>query len=227
MWLVFGTLFENMTFSDDVQKVVLTGKAPDFPVYLLSGQLIFGFFNESTSMAMESILIGSGLIKKVYIPKYIFPLEKIIFSLVNTFFSILSLVVIIIIMGAPVSPWALLSPVVIVLLFVFNLGVGLILSSLVVFFRDIKHLYGIFTLALTYLTPIFYSETIMYGNEIVLRIIRLNPMYWFVRLFRDLVVYGNPPEMRTWAICGGVSVLALFIGFFVLKKTQDKFILHI
>lgn len=225
MWFVFRSLFRNVNLTEGAQVVASTGQLPDFAVYLLSGQLIFNFFSEATTLAMEAILGNAPLIKKVYVPKYIFPLEKVVFALVNTMFSMLALALIIAIVGAPVSLLALLSPFAVALTFGFNLGVGIILSALVVFFRDIKHFYSVIVLALTYMTPIFYSESIL--DPVVSQVVHFNPMYWYVKLFRDLVVYGVAPEIRTWLVCVAGALVSIAVGLLIFRKTQDKFILHI
>lgn len=226
MSTMFGILYRDILGSS-LPLVAATGQPPAFAVYVLTGQLIFSFYSESTNMAMDSILGNASLIKKVYIPKYIFPLQKVLFSLVNTTFSMISLVFMMLVTWSHVSPWALLAPVPLLLLFAFNLGVGLILSSAVVFFRDIKHLYSVFVLALTYMTPIFYPEAIFGGNAVLETVVRLNPMYWYVSLFRQLVLYGSAPTFMQWFVPTLCAMVALVIGLIGFRKTQDEFILYI
>ncbi len=226
MSLIFGVLYQNI-LGNQLPIVPATGEPPAFMVYVLTGQLMFSFFNDATTQAMDSVMGGAALIKKVYIPKYIFPLQKVIFCLVNTVFAMVSLVLVILLTGTYVNAWVLLAPLVLVFLFGFNLGVGLILSALVVFLRDIKHLYSVFVLALTYMTPIFYPEAIFGGNRVLETIVRLNPIYWYVSLFRQLVIYGSAPTLTQWGVpilCAGV---ALVIGLLVFRKSQDNFILYI
>lgn len=229
MTLVFSTLFSAT--AGELQTVRATGQPPDFAVYLLSGQLIINFFSEATQLAMDSILSNAPLIKKVYVPKYIFPLEKVIFSFTNTVFSLIALLLVMLLTGSPLSGWALLFWVPLVLLALFNLGVGLLLSALTVFFRDIKHFYGVLVMALTYLTPIFYTEEIFAKNpqmaEIMFYVLRANPLFWFVSMFRRVMVYGYAPTLYQWAACGAWALVALAIGLFTFKKTQDKFILYV
>lgn len=213
---VFSYVFTNMI--DGVKN---------FPVYLLSGQLMFNFFSEATNMGMESILVNSNLIKKVYIPKYLFPLQKVLFSFINALFSLAALVVVILVTGAPITPWVLLFPVPMLLLLLFCLGVSLVLSSLVIFFRDIKHLYGVLVLALTYLTPIFYPESILPPGGFVLKIVHLNPMYWYVGMFRQVVLFGTAPTAMQWIVTSAWAFVALVLGAIVLKKSQNRFILFI
>ena len=132
---------------------------------------------------MSSVLGSAPLIKKVYIPKYIFPLEKVAFSFVNALFSLIALVIVMVFTRTAVHATVLLFWVPMIILFVFNFGVGLILASATVFFRDIMHLYGVLVTALMYLTPIMYDVSIL--PEWALRFIPFNPMYWFVSMFRD------------------------------------------
>ncbi len=227
MALVFGTLFSRMADASQLPLVAATGEPPAFIVYVLTGQLIFAFFSESTNTAMDSVLGNAQLIKKVYIPKYIFPLEKVMFSFINTLFAMISLVIILLFTWSSISIWVLLAPVVLLLLFTFCLGMGLVLSALVVFFRDIKHLYSVLVMALTYMTPIFYSESIFDNYSLVTYVVKLNPMYWYVGMFRDVVVYGTAPEPRMWIATIACSVVALVAGLIIFRKTQDEFILHI
>lgn len=226
MSVMFGILYRDI-LGANLPLVTKTGRPPAFSVYVLTGQLMFSFYSESTNMAMDSILGNASLIKKVYIPKYIFPLQKVLFGLVNTSFSMISLIFMMIVTWSAVSPWALLSPIPLILLFVFNLGVGLILSSAVVFFRDIKHLYSVFVLALTYMTPIFYPEAIFGGNPYLETLVRLNPLYWYVSLFRQLVLYGCAPTFLQWFVPCLCAFVALVFGLVIFRKTQDDFILYI
>ena len=226
MYVVFSTIFNREGLAGGLPLVRSTGLPPDFLVYLLTGQLIVSFFNDSTSTAMGSVFGNAGLIKKVYIPKYIFPLQKIIFSGVNLLFSMAALLLVILFTGSPLSWWALLFPLPILLLTLFNLGVGLILSSLVVFFRDIQHLYSIFTAMLAYLTPVFYSES-MIDKPWALLLLRMNPLYWFLSMFRQFMVYGAPPTIAQCVITCSCTVVVLVLGLYIFKKTQDNFILYI
>ncbi len=196
-----------------------------FPVYLLSGQLMFNFFNAATSTAMTSIVGYSGLIKKVYIPKYIFPFEKVVFEFINALFAMVALFVVILATRAPITPWMLLFPIPLLLLFFFSLGTGLILSTLVVFFRDMQHLYAVIVVALNYLTPIFYPASQL--PPWMQTAIKFNPLFWYVAMFRQVVLYGEAPTPTTWICCLFSSAVALVLGLLIFKRKQDKFILYI
>lgn len=227
MWSVLNPLM-MMGIQYIVFKTLFPTPMENFAVYLISGNLIFQFFSESTQNAMSSMLGAASLIKKVYIPKYIFPTEKVLFSLVNTLFTSVALVIVAVATNLQITWNILLSPIPLILVMIFNLGVGLILSAMVVFFRDIMHLYGVLVMGLTYLTPIFYdASALQKSSPAVYQLLSLNPLYWFVAMFREVVLYGNAPTAQQLIICGAWSFAMLAIGLLFFRKSQDKFILYI
>ena len=143
-WAVFSSLMD------------MRGSGVDnFPVFLMCGQLLFNFFNEATFNSMSSVLSAAPLLKKVYIPKYIFPLEKCCFAMVNCVFSFVALLLVMIFTGSSfhLTIFEALYPL--VTLFFFSLGVGMFLAAATVFFRDIMHIWSVFTTALLYFSAIF------------------------------------------------------------------------
>ncbi|MBQ5782097.1 MAG: ABC transporter permease [Oscillospiraceae bacterium] len=198
----------------------------NYPVYLLSGQLLFTYFTESTSMAMESVIGYAPLIKKVYVPKYIFPLEKSCFGFINMCFSLVALVLVMLITRAPFHATFILAVYPMVTLFVFSLGVGMFLASSAIFFRDIIHLWSVFTTALMYASAIFYPVSILDGT-IMQHLINFNPLYWYIDAFRQVVLRGQMLTVGHLAVCAVCAVIAMIVGCITFKKGQDKFILYI
>ena len=219
---VFTMLIMMMVFQEFFKIEV-----PDyeFAVYFLSGHFIFGFFSESTTLAMGSIVSNGGIIKKVYVPKYIFPVSRILSSLINMFFSFIAFMVVFLVMGEPVTWRFLLIPVPIFFLLLFSLGVGMLLSSLSVFFRDLNHIYGVGMTLLMFLTPIFYPVTIL--PDRVYYLIHLNPLFHFVNYFRALTLSATLPGVWTNVMAIGFALAALGFGMFATMTQQDKYILHI
>jgi len=209
--LVFSTLFRF-----DI---------PNFPAYLLSGQLIFSFFSESTTSAMGSIIGSAGMIKKVYVPKYIFPISRVLSSMVNLFFSFIAFLFVVFVTRAPLHWTIILVPIPILYTLIFSFGVALLLSSLTVFFRDLNYIYGITITLLTFLTPLFYPVSIL--PERVFYLIHLNPMFHYVTYFRDLALYGVLPGLWENIICIGFASGALCFGLYVSILQQDKYILYL
>lgn len=196
-----------------------------FPLYLLCGQILFNFFSESTSMAMHSIMQSAGLIKKVYMPKYILPLSKVMSSFVNLLWSLLAVVIMFIAFRIPFYKSTLLFVVPLLYLFLVSYGIGLLMAVLATYFRDMVHLYTVALQVLMYLTPIFYPADAL--PDEVLLIVKCNPMYHIVTYFRDVALYGNLPSLRDNVVCILFCVLTLGAGGFVFRKYQRNFLLYI
>ncbi len=197
-----------------------------FPVYLLTGQIMFAFMTESTSLAISSITGSGALIKKTYVPKYIFTVSKITSSLVTLLFSSIALWIVVFVMGVPLTFKALLFPFVFLELYLFCIGLGMFLAQASVFFRDIQYIYSVLTTAWMYMTPIFYPASLMLGGLKGI-VSHLNPMYYYIMQFRDIVLYGQLPSIGE--IGGGIAfaIIFLIIGVWSFMRSQDKFILYI
>lgn len=224
LWSLLNPLM-MMTVMSVVFSYIFRFNIENFPVYLICGQVLFTFFNESTSMAMSSIIGGAGLIKKVYIPKYILPLSKIISSFVNLLYSLIAVIIIILFFKIKLSWTILLFPIPLIYLLIFSLGIGLILSVAATYFRDVIYLYGILMQAWTYFTPLFYPIEAL--AEPVQKLVRLNPLYHIITYFRDVVIYGKLPSLETNMICIAYGAVALGIGLLVFKKHQKNFLLYV
>lgn len=201
-----------------------------FALFVISGQTLFNFFNEATSNANYAIIDAAPLIQKVYVPKYIFPLEKMLFAFINMLIALIAIVVMLLIYQIPFRWTMLLFPIPLFALLLFSVGLGLILSALCVFFRDLKHLYSVLTMAWMYLTPIIYPVEIVEGSWIR-NVVWINPLTWYVEYFRTLVLYGpvngTVPTLEMNLVCFGWGVGLFLAGILVFRKLQDKFILHI
>ena len=199
---------------------------PNFAVYLLSGQVLFSFLSEATTMAVSSIVGNAPLLKKTYVPKYIFTISKVTSSLVNLLFSLVALVLVMIFTQVSFTWNILWFPVVLLEVYIFSLGVSLILASTAVFFRDIQYLWGVFISIWMYLTPIIYPVSII-SEEYRWWYDNLNPMYGYLKQFRDIVLNGNPLPIE-WLTQGFITAfIFLFIGLWVFKRKQNQFILYI
>lgn len=197
----------------------------NYPLYIICGQTLYGFFTDSTSLAMGSVLLNAPLIKKIYIPKYIFPFSRVLSSFVNMSFSLIAILIVMIFTGARFY-WTLLLVVVpIFFLYLFCSGIGMMLSALNVYFRDIAHLWSVVTLAWMYATPIFYTVDMLPPE--LMGFMKLNPMYHTITIFRSLVMSGTLPEAGAWLGCALSGIVSFGIGMLVFNKLQKNFILHI
>lgn len=224
LWTVLNPLLTMLVLTV-VFSTLFRFDIDNFPVYLLSGQVLFTFFSEATTISMASILNGGSMIKKVSVPKYIFPLSRTISSLVNFLLSLISLLLVMVFTGNPFHWTILFAPIAILYTFIFSLGIGLLLSAVTVFFRDVMYLYTILITIVTYLTPIFYPVDIIPDKYSFL--ISINPLYHLVSFFRTAVIYGGVPSLWQHAVCLLFSIVALVLGTYVFSKKQDEFILYI
>ena len=224
IWTVLNPLL-NMLVMTVVFGSLFGSTIENFPVYYLAGSLIFTLNQEGTIEAMYSVMRGGGLMKKVYVPKYIFPLSKIIVAIVNSLFSVITLVLIMLITGASFHLTILLLPIALFYVSLFATGLGMFLAALAVRFRDTTYLYSVILYAWTFLTPIFYDISML--PPIVQQLENFNPMWHYINFSRNVVLYGTAPSLTLHLFCLGFGILMLAIGMYVFYKLQDTFIFYI
>ncbi len=193
-----------------------------FPVYILTGRLLYSFFSQSTKQAMKSIRSNSAMIKKVYVPKYIYPLSNVLSNFIIFVISMAVLLGAMVIFKVYPTIYLFNAIVPLILLLILNLGVGLILSTLAVFFRDMEYLWDVVLMMIMYTSAIFYSADKIKAQWIF----KFNPIYHIIVNFRNSV-YGQPLDMNSLMISMGYSFASIIIGIIIFYKKQDKFILNI
>lgn len=208
-----------------VFSTIFRSDIPHFAAYLIIGTVMFNFFSEACGMALSSIIGNAGLITKVYMPKYIYPLTRVMSSVVNLAISLVPMLIVCVITGVQFQKSAILILYFLACLMVFSLGLGLLLSSSMVFFRDTQFLWGVFSMMWMYATPIFYPETIL-PKEFQF-VLQLNPLYHFIQNARMCVLDGVSPEPMVYAQCLLFALGMLLVGAFVFRKSQDKFVLYL
>lgn len=225
VWSVLNPLM-IMVVMTIVFSAMFRGDIENFPVYLFCGQLLFNFMSSSTQQSTTSITDNASLLKKTYVPKYVFTMAKVTSCAVDLIFSLGALIIVMLVTRARFTWYLLLFPLVLLQLYVFCLGISMFLAQASVFFRDVEFIYNAVITAWMYLTPIFYPIDALPG--IVGTLIRtLNPMYFYVTQFRDLVHVGQLPSL--YNVLGGCifAVLVMVVGVWSFMKTEDNFILHI
>lgn len=224
LWSLLNPLLMMMVVST-VFSYVFRFDIENYPVYLITGQTLFNFFQEATNMAMTSITNSASLIKKVYLPKQVFPVSRILSSFVTFLFSLLAIVIIMILTRVEITWTILLFPLPLLYILVFSIGLGLLLSIMSTYFRDVYYLWGIFITAWMYFTPIFYPTAQLSG--FAMSIMRWNPLYQMLQCFREIVLYGVFPTWRRHLICILFAVGALCLGVYVFRKKQKNLILYL
>ncbi len=196
-----------------------------YPLYLILGSTLFSLMGDSTTSAMNSILDSSSLIKKIRIRKIIFPIEKVLFQLVNFCFSLIAVAVVVLFFQVPPTINIVFLPLLLFYVVLFSAGLGMLLSALAVFFRDIIHLWGVIVTAWNYATPIFYPITLL--PDWMATLMNFNPMYHYVTYFREIVLWGQTPGIQENLVCLGIGIAIFIIGFLVFDKLEKKFILYV
>ncbi len=220
MAIVFSQFF-RMGVKDNVSYLV----------YLLSGLVMFNYFSEATNLSMSSVVANFSLLNKVYIPKYIFPLSKCLFVGINFLLTLIPLYVVIFIQSFKYPEllsnlkYHFMLPYTYICLFMFTLGVGLLLATISVFLRDMFYIYGIVVLVWTYVTPLMYDIRSL--NPTFQRILKFNPLYHYINFARTIILYGRVPTLFQFAACGVSALIVLVLGVVVFKWKQDKFIYYV
>lgn len=194
-------------------------------IYLFCGQLVFNYFNEATCLGMGALLENAGIFSKINIPKYLFVFSKNIASFISFFLTFLVLMVFVLGDGLSITPIFLCLSFPIGCLILFNIGVGLMLSALFVFFRDMQYLWNIATLLLMYMSAIFYNVS-GYPQDIQSRFL-FNPVYVFIRYFRSIVLEGVVPSLSFHVLSLGYALLAFGVGAWFYKKYNNEFLYYV
>lgn len=209
--IVFGTLYGN------------TDKT--FPVYILTGRLLYSFYSLATKTALKSIRANSAMIKKVYVPKYLYPLSSVLFNYVIFLISMIVLAVVALALGVRPTVYLLQAPIALILLFIFAYGSGMLLATIGVFFRDMEYLWSVVLMLIMYTCAIFYyPEKLLKSGWYW--ILKYNPLYCIIDIFRSSI-FGSMMNLDYLAYAAAFSFGILAIGLFCFKKKQDDFILHI
>lgn len=191
-----------------------------YAIFLFAGMIPFAFFSTSVTQSGQSLIGNEGLIKKVYIPKLIFPLGISVALLIDSVLTATALFIIILAIGGNLTLALFFIPVGYLLLFLFSFGIALVMTISTVYFRDLQHVVGIFMQALLFLTPVFYKPEALQGK--VSWVIALNPLTQFVELFRMPIYLGVFPEASTVLKAGFLSVLSLAVGLWFFRRHEHR-----
>ena len=197
---------------------------PYYTTYLFSGNIVMSYYREATKGGMSSLTGNARIISKINIPKYLFLCSKNISALVNFGLTLIVYFLFCVIDGIQFGPRmiALIYPI--VCLTILNVGAGLVLSAMYVFFRDTQYLYDVFLTLLTYLSAIFYQVD-RFAPQ-VQKLFLCNPVYCIIKYFRVVVIDGNIPSLSFHLLIAVYAIAFLTIGIIVYKKNDHKFVYY-
>ena len=198
-----------------------------YPVYILAGRLLYSYFSTGTKAALKAIQSNAGMIKKVYVPKYMYPLSSILYNYVIFLISLIVLVAVGLVLGVKPT-WHVIQAIFPLLnILLLTMGIGMILSTMAVFFRDLEYLWSVALTLIMYASAIFYNVgDIVKDNPAIAWIFKLNPLYACISNFRN-AIFGHPMDVFATVYAFVFGAVCMLIGTLVFFKKQDEFILHI
>ena len=224
VWSVLNPLLMMLVLSA-VFSFMFRFQIENFALYLILGTILFNLMANSTNCAMMSIIEAAPLIKKVRVEKVVFPLQKVSFEVLNFVISLAAVVLVMLFYRVMPTFNVLMLPLLVFYVMLFSLGLGLLLATLAVFFKDIIHLWGVVITAWTYATPLFYPVEMLDGW--MQTVMQFNPMYHYVTYFREIMMWGITPGLGENLLCLGMAVITFAIGLTVFRKSERKFILYV
>jgi len=195
---------------------------PGYAVYVLSGLVAWNFFAQSTNAAIVHLVWGGSLLRRIYLPRSVFAVSAIGTALVNITLSLVPLIIVMLIVKVPISWTFIFVPVPVLFLAMFSLGLGLLISTVAIYYSDVAEMYAILLTAWMYLSPVIYPPEIL-PEVYQLWIVRLNPMYHLINLFRAPIYLGEIPGMRDILICALLSLITLLVGWMAFTSKSDEF----
>lgn len=198
------------------------GAREGYAAYVLSGLIAWNFFAQSTNAATLHLVWGGSLLKKIYIPRTSFAVSATGTGLINLLLSIIPLLIVMLIIQVPIRWTIIFLPIPVVFLAMFALGIGLLISTMAIYYADIAEMYQILLTAWMYLSPVIWPPEIL-PEYLRYWITTLNPMYYLIELFRTPIIYGQVPDVSLLLISAGIASFTLFAGWMFFTSKSDEF----
>ncbi len=230
IWSVLNPLLMMMIMSFVFSYFLRGSNVENYPLYLIVGNITFSLMSEATNGGLTSIISAAPLLKKVKVDRWVFPVQKVFSAMMNFGFSLIAVVVVMLFFQV-MPTWHIVWMIpALFLLMLFCIGISLLIGAAAVFFRDMIHLWSVALTAWTYLTPIFWDLSLLTNAgapQIVVWVVKANPMYNYLEMMRCAIVYQSSPTTTVLLLAVFWALLMLVIGYFVFRKTEHKFILFI
>ncbi|HKL94733.1 MAG TPA: ABC transporter permease [Clostridia bacterium] len=228
LWTVLNPLLNMFVMAFVFSSILNVSRSGEnYQTYLLTGNIIFGLMRQSTSTSLTSIVDNFGMVTKVKISYSVLPLTRVLTALVSFGFSYIALFIVMLAYKVKFSWTMLLAIPFLPSLLLFSLGMSFILCTFYVYFRDTHHIYGVMLTLWMYMTPLFYYADASILPAKIMKIMQLNPMFHYVKYFRDITMYSTIPGWKETLICYGVGIVFFLIGLLIFKWRRKYFILHI
>lgn len=220
VWTLLNPLLNTLVLTIAFSQI-FRFNVPNYAIYILSGLLFWNFFAQSTMDAMDTLVWGSSLLKRIYIPRTIFAVAVVGNGLINYLLALIPLGIVMLILRHPFTLNLLMLPAAILILGMFTLGISLLLSTMAVFFVDIVYIFNVLLQVWFYLTPIIYPLSIL--PERFLPLFRLNPLVHLLQIFRLLIYEGAMPSTMLWGLTSLLALITFFTGWIIFTRKVDEF----
>lgn len=226
LWTFINPLLQLIVYTI-VFSIIMNTSYEQYYLFLFVALVPWMFFSSSVTDGAASILKEKDMVKKIYFPREVLPISTVTSGFVNMILTFIVVFAVVIISGRKLNPLALLClPIVMIVEYILCLGIALIVSSLTVYLRDLQYILGIFVMALQYLTPVMYGVDMVEKSSAgkwLIMMFNLNPMTPIIKIYRQIIYYGEVPELGSLLIAVGVGVVFIVVGEILFKKLQKGF----
>ena len=220
LWSFLNPLLQLLVYSV-IFGALLAGGDETYPIYICVALIPWTYFTTAISQAAFTVIGNSDIIKKVYFPREILPISVVTSGAVNFVISTIIILAFVIFSGVGLSWYIVLYPFILLIQYILLLGIGFIVSSVTVYFRDLEHIIGVILMAAFYATPIVYNiQQLPHALQVL---VNLNPMTHLINGYRDIFYYHQMPNMKMLLILLGISIVLTIVGYFIFKKLQKGF----
>jgi ABC-type polysaccharide/polyol phosphate export permease len=224
LWTMLNPLGTMLILSIVFSQVFKMGGT--YPAYIITNLVAWNFFSQTTTASLNAMLWGSSFFQKIYLPRTSFVVSTIGTGLVNTLLALVPLILVFLITRVPLPVTILFLPFSLLILAAFSLGISLIISAFVAFFPDIAEMYPVFLTAWIYLTPIIIPEEIL-ANILNGWLLRINPLYPVIRIFRLVIYDGKVPSLAEWGVAAAIALGTLLIGWLFFTQKSKSFAYYV
>jgi ABC-2 type transport system permease protein len=224
LWTLLNPLITIVIFSL-VFSHIFSSFYEQYKLYMFSGVLIWNFFSIASSQGLASLVSNGGTIRKMAVPKIVFPLAAVCSNFLNLMFSLVALAIIFPFVGGHPTLSLLWLVILLPTLFLFTLGLSFLLSTATVFLRDLRSIWDPLLMIWFFLTPVFYPRSVV--PERYYALIRFNPMLSILEACRLPIYLGITPPVGLFLKSLGSALALLLIGMAIFRKYEDRFIYYL
>lgn len=220
MWSFINPLLSVIIYAI-VFHYIMRFNIENYLIYLISGIIPWTFFTSAVNSGMNSILFNSDIIKKVYFPRIILPISGVTSCLVNFLISCVVILLFALFSEVGIGISLIFLPVIVLIQYIFALGIAFILSAIEIYVRDIEHIINFFIGMLFYITPILYTPD--YVPEKFTILLKINPLSYIIEAYHSIFYYKQMPNLTDLGIISIISIFVFLIGYMIFDKLQKGF----